>query len=57
MSMIYYCAAAHFDIEDIEIEVSDTDDDAQIRQKIINDLEERYRLEISYRFAKEYEEE
>ena len=48
MSMIYYCAAAHSDIEDIEIEVSDTDDDAQIRQKIINDLEERYRLEISY---------
>lgn len=49
MSKIYYHATAFFDIEDIEIEVSDTDDDAQIRQKIINDLVERcYRLDISY---------
>ena len=45
---IMYNASAFFDI-DSEIEIDDADDDCQIRSKIIDDLESRYGLDISYK--------
>lgn len=46
---ILYNASAYFDIEDVDLYIDDKDyNDIQIQQKIIDDLKERYDLEISY---------